>query len=59
MQPNALVVFMILATVEDVEAGDPTHDGKPEQDRRRIELACDGDPGTQWGQAQAKPEHEV
>ena len=58
-RPSARIEVVILAGVDDVEAGGPEGDGGGEPENSRIERAAHGDPGGGRRDAQAEAQHQV
>ena len=54
-QPLGAIEFVILAGVDDVEAGGPEGDGGGQPEDPRIERAAHGDPGRRRRDPQEKP----
>ena len=59
MESGVAVELEILASVEDVEAGDPESDGGGEKKDAGIKRAAYGDPRGGRGDAEGESEHEV
>src|SRR5581483_5579234 len=59
MQTGALIEFVILRGVNEIEARDPTNDAECENDRRKIDMSGLRDPGADRGNGEREPEKKV
>jgi len=59
MEAGVAVEVVVLAGIEDIEAGDPEGDGCGEKQNARAEGAANGDPSGGGRDAESKTEHEM